>query len=155
MKPSTWLRALSVFLALFAAGHTLGTVAPRAAPAPQQAADLAAMQSVQFPIMGFIRSYWDFYYGFALIISVHLALLAVIAWQAGDASRRSAEAALPLAYALLAGCVVTFALCCRFFFAAPIVVSAAAVVCSIGSVWTLLVERGREMRRVSVAAARP
>jgi len=145
MKPSTWLRALAGCLALFAVGHTLGTAVPHAATSPRQAAVLAAMRNSQFPVMGFTRSYWDFYYGFALIISVHLALLAVIAWQAGAVSRRNAEAALPLAYTLLVGSFVTLVICYRFFFSAPIAMSAAAVVCSVGSVWALRVERGRKM----------
>jgi hypothetical protein len=57
-------------------------------------------------------------------------VFAVIAYQLNVMSRRSARAALPLMVTLEIGCTVTALLSWMYFFAAPIVTSLAAVVCS-------------------------
>jgi hypothetical protein len=130
MKPWIWLRALAVLLALFAVGHTLGTAAPTVTRGPQEAAVFSAMQGFRFPVMGFQRTYWDFHRGFALIITVQLLVMAVIAWQLGTISKQSRRLARPMAITLLVGCLGLLALSWLFFFAAPIATSALCVVCS-------------------------
>jgi hypothetical protein len=91
---------------------------------------LDAMRRTRFPIMGFERSYWDFYRGFGFFVSLEFLLFAVIAYQLSVMSRRSARAALPLMVTLEIGCTVTGLLSWIYFFAAPMVTSLAAVVCS-------------------------
>ena len=130
MKSWMWLRGLAVLLALFAAGHTLGTAAPHVTRGSQEAAVFTAMQSFRFPIMGFDRSYWDFYRGLALTITVLMFALMVMAWQIGTIARRVGRAALPLAITLQLACVGMLVVGWFFFFGAPIVFSAAAVVLS-------------------------
>jgi hypothetical protein len=122
MSRAGW-RTLAVILALFAVGHTLGTAAPHVTRGAAEAGVFRAMQGFRFPIMGFERSYWEFYRGFALTISVQLALMAVIAWQVGSLSRRNPRQALPLGVALLLGCVGIAVISWFFFFGGPIVFS--------------------------------
>ena len=129
MKASMWLRALAVVMLLFAAGHTLGTASPKVTRGPLEAALFAAMQGYRFPVMGFERSHWDFYRGFAQTISVWMVVVAVIAWQVARVGRRHAGEALPLAVTLLVGCVGQLLLATRFFFALPMVFAAATVGC--------------------------
>ena len=52
------------------------------------------MQAFRFPVMGFDRSHWDFYRGFALTDSVLMAVMAVIAWQLAAVARRSPRACI-------------------------------------------------------------
>ena len=128
-KPSIWFRALAVILAFFTLGHTLGT-RHAITTAPGEAAVITGMQGYRVPVMGFLRSYWDFYRGFSVTISVLLAALAVIAWQTAALSRRSPREAIPFAYTLLialfANAIVSFS----YFFTAPMVTSTLAVVCA-------------------------
>jgi hypothetical protein len=138
MKPWIWLRALAVLLAIFAAGHTVGTAAPKVTRGPQEAAVFAALQGFRFRVMGFDRTYWEFYRGFALIISVQLLLMMVISWQLSTIGRRSPRLALPMAITLQLGCVGLTILSWRFFFGAPIVISAMTVVCSTLAVASLI-----------------
>src|SRR5678816_2906646 len=79
MTRAGW-RTLAVILALFAAGHTLGTTAPHVTHGAAEASVVRAMQDFRFPIMGFERSYWEFYIGFALTIGVQLALMAAVSY---------------------------------------------------------------------------
>lgn len=128
MKAWIWLRGLAGILVFFTVSHTIGFMAPpHGGP---QAAVFDAMTRVHFPVMGFDRSYGDFYRGFGLFVSVEFLLLAVMAMQASRVGRRDPRQALPMVYTLEAGCVATAVLSCVYFFAAPIVVSFVAVVCS-------------------------
>ena len=137
MKPRTWLRGLAGILALFALGHTLGTAVPKVTRGPSEAALFRAMQSFRFPVMGFERTYWDFFRGSVLIISVLLALMAVIAWQLSTVSEHDPRRALPIAVTLQLGCMGLLVLSWFFFFGGPIILSLVATVCATGAVVTL------------------
>src|SRR6266849_5031336 len=128
MKAWIWLRGLAVVFAVFTIGHTIGILTPPSRG--PQAAVFETMRSVRFPVMGFDRSYWEFYEGFGLFVTVEFALLGVIAFQLSGISRRDPRQALPMAITLQIGCVASAVLSWLFFFAAPIVVSLMAVACS-------------------------
>lgn len=130
MKARTWLRGLAGVLALFALGHTLGTAVPKVTRGPSEAAVFRTMQSFRFPVMGFERTYWDFYRGFALIISVLLVLMAMIAWQLSTVSEHDPRRALPMAVTLQLGCAGLLVLSRLFFFGGPIIMSLAATLCA-------------------------
>lgn len=143
MRSPTWTRALAGVLALFALGHTLGTAVPKVTRGAAEAATFAAMQRFRFPVMGYERTYWDFYRGFALTISVLLAAMAVVAWQLATIAERDPRRALPMAVTLAVACAAQLAISRAFFFGAPIVMSLAAVV--IATVVVVLL--ARESRR--------
>jgi len=85
--------------------------------------------------MGFSRTYWDFYVGFGLFVSVFLLLAVVLAWQLGRLPRES--------LALMRGTAWTFALCFvaitvlswKYFFMISIVFSIAITVCLVAAAW--------------------
>ncbi len=129
-RSSTWLRALAIVLGLFALGHTLGTASPKVTRGMRESIVFSAMQGFRFPVMGFERSHWDFYRGFAITASVTMAVMAVVAWQLSSLARRYPREALPMAITLLVGCVGLLVLCWAFFFAVPVVFSAVAVGCA-------------------------
>jgi hypothetical protein len=138
MKSWIWLRTLSIILFLFAAGHTLGTAAPRVTRGAREAAVFDAMQGFRFPVMGFDRSYWDFYRGFALTISVLQLALALFAWQIAGVGKQSARLAWPMTITLWFACAGLFVLSCLFFFGGPIVFAAVAVALStVGAALTI------------------
>jgi hypothetical protein len=143
-RSSTWLRALAVVLGLFALGHTLGADFPKVRRGPSEAVVFDAMQSFRFPVMGFERSYWDFYRGFALTISVTMVVMAAVSWQLAGIAQRSPREALPMAVTLLVGCVGLLVVSWMFFFAPPVVFSAVAVACASMAVVRLRGEGRRE-----------
>jgi|ERR1051325_2122695 len=129
MKPSIWFRALAVVFAFFTLGHTVGT-RHAITTAPQEAAVIAAMQGYRVPVMGYERSYWEFYRGFSVSITILLATLMVIAWQLATLSRRDPRAALPLAVTLLIACLGQAIISFLYFFTAPIITSVLSVICA-------------------------
>ncbi len=78
MKVSLLYRIASVLLVLFAVGHTLGF--PETPPEWGVGAIVNSMQTVHFDAQGFDRTYYDFYVGFGLFVSVFLLFAAVLAW---------------------------------------------------------------------------
>jgi len=131
MKAPMFYKIAAVLLVLFDAGHTSGF--PWSDPA--WGVDLGSMRSTHFYIMGFSRTYWDFYLGFGLFVSVFLLLAVVLAWQLGGLP--------PESLALMRGTAWTFALCFaaisvlawKYFFILPIVFSIAVTLCLTAAAW--------------------
>ena len=80
MKPSILLRVASIITLLYFAGHTAGMPWTPAA-GPGELPVIEAMKTHRFGTEGFARTYWDFYFGFGLIISAFLLVQAVVLWQ--------------------------------------------------------------------------
>src|ERR1700740_1922009 len=81
VKARILYRISSVLLLLFAAGHTLGFRKTD----PKWGVDslIGLMRAVRFDAQGVSPTYWDFYVGFGLFVSVFLVFAAVLAWQLG------------------------------------------------------------------------
>jgi hypothetical protein len=101
-------------------GHTSGY--PWSDPA--WGVDLHAMQSTHFNVLGFSRTYWNFYVGFGLSISVFLLLPAITAWQLGNASPHDPQRRITAWVLALSFAAITL-LDCKFFFIIPLAMSAA------------------------------
>ena len=151
MKPWLWFRGLAVVFALFTLGHTVGTL-QRLTSTAQENDVVAAMQGSRFPVMGSLRSYWDFYRGFSITISVDLAILAIIAWQVAAISRRSPRDAVPLAATLVVACAANAIIAWQYFFAGPIVTSFVATACAV--VALALLRRDAQVPAGSFASTR-
>jgi hypothetical protein len=127
MKPVVFLRTASVLTLLQAVLHTIGGVF--GTPPPGAQAAVSAMKTVQFPVAGLTRSYWDFYIGFGLAISVMLAVEGIVFWQLGSLCRKDAWRMRPILAAFLVGYLALAADATRFFFPPPIVGDALIALC--------------------------
>jgi hypothetical protein len=126
-------RISSVLLVLFALGHTIGF--RHVDPTWNADGVVNGMRSVSFDVQGFHRSYWDFFSGFGLFVSVFLVFAAVLAWQFGSMSLERL-AAIPIERWSFAICFVFIAvLSWRYFFLAPDVLSTLAALCLVGAAW--------------------
>ena len=85
MKASLLYRIASVLLILFALGHTLGF--QRVDPRWGVDSIIAASRSTHFDVQGLNRTYWDFYTGFGLFVTV----LLIFPRSAVVATRRPAQ----------------------------------------------------------------
>jgi hypothetical protein len=129
-------RIASVLIVLLDLGHTSGYPWSD----PKWGVDLHAMQSTHFNVLGSTRTYWDFYTGFGLSISVFLLLPAIIAWQLANASPSDPHRRITAWVLALSFAAITL-LDCRFFFLIPIAMSAAITLCLITA--TLLAPSAR------------
>src|SRR5260370_39301125 len=81
MSPAFLYRMASILLVLLATGHTLGF--RRVDARWGLDATIGALKATQFQMQGFTRSYWGFYTGSGLVITVLLLFVAILAWQLG------------------------------------------------------------------------
>ena len=128
MKSSTFLRIASIITLLYFAGHTSG------APwTPDEGAGavpvLEAMKSHSFEVVGSTRTYWDFYFGFGLIISLYLLMQSVVLWQLGSLAKTDAFRVRPIVASFFLAFIVNTVLAWRYFFVIPLVMSVAISVC--------------------------
>src|SRR5580692_2043803 len=131
MKASLFYRIAAVFILLFDAGHTSGFPWSD----PKWAVDLSSMRSTHFDILGFSRTYWDFYVGFGLFVTVFLLLAAMLAWQLGGLPANTRARMRGTAWTLALCFAAVTVLSWRYFFIVPIVSSMVITVCLIVAAW--------------------
>lgn len=120
MKPVIYLRIASVLTLIHAVLHTIGGVFGQPARGVQ-AATVLVMKTNQFPLMGFTRSFWDFYIGMGLAVSIFLTVEALVFWQLAALAKTKARELRPILTTFAAGYLVFAVDSYRFFFLGPVV----------------------------------
>ena len=128
MRSTTFLRIAAIITLLYFAGHTSGIpwtpdTGPDAVPV------IEGMKNHSFDVIGSMRTYWDFYLGFGIAISLFLLLLAVVLWQLGSLAKTEALRVRPIVASFFLAFVVNTVVAWKYFFAIPMVMSAAISVC--------------------------
>ena len=94
MKTHHLLRAASIVMFLFFAGHTAGGMQSWS-PAGDTPV-LQMMRSVRYNAGGVVRTYFDFYAGFGWTLSIFLLLQAVLLWQLASIAKSEPRRTRPL-----------------------------------------------------------
>lgn len=128
MNTSLLLRIASIIALLFAVGHSMG--APWT-PANESAAAsvVQAMKSVSFDALGSNRTYWEFYFGFGVSISIYLFVQAAILWFLATIAKTQPSAVRPIVVVLLLAYCANVYITWRYFFVVPLVLSIVMVAC--------------------------
>jgi hypothetical protein len=117
-----FLRVASVLTVLHCVGHTIGGVfGVDAPPGTKEGAVVDAMKSNQFEVMGAIRSFWDFFIGYGLTISVSSLIQAVVLWQLAGLAKTEPRRIRPIIAAFLFANLGFAVLAWRYFFMPPLV----------------------------------
>jgi hypothetical protein len=133
VKARILYRISSVLLLLFAVGHTIGF--RQSDPTWGVDTLLGSMRSDRFDVQGFSRTYWDFFVGFGLFVSVFLVFAAVLAWQLGGLAPETLPLLRGPAWALVICLAAITILSWRYFFIAPIVFSTLITLCLTAAAW--------------------
>lgn len=141
MKAVIWLRVAAGLALLHDVMHTIGGVFGSAAPGAQQAA-VTAMKLNRFVAMGVSRTYWDYFFGYGLFVTVYFAVQMVVLWQLGTIVKTHAALARPVIAALCLSNVATAVIAGKYFFAGPMVMELVMAGC-LGVAWVLA---GRQER---------
>ena len=126
-------RIAAVLILLFDLGHTVGYPWSD----PTWGVDLSAIQSNHFNVLGFSRTYWNFYVGFGLFISVFLLLAAMLAWQLSSLQAETLRLLRSTAWALTVCFAAVTVLSWMYFFTIPIAFSSVITVCLFVGAWRL------------------
>ena len=133
MKVSFLYRTASVLLLLWAAGHTIGF--RQIDPAWHVDSLVDSMKSVHFDANGSIRTYWDFFVGFGLFVSVLLLFAAIVAWQLGSLPTETLARMRAVAWGFVICVGIVTWLSWRYFFVIPVVFSVAILLCLAAAAW--------------------
>jgi hypothetical protein len=124
-------RIAAVLILLFDLGHSAGYPWSD----PEWGVDTTAMRASHFQVLGFSRTYWDFYVGFGLFVSVFFLLAAMLAWQLGDLPTQGVPLMRATAWALSLCFLAVTVLSWMYFFTIPIVFAALITVCLVTATW--------------------
>jgi hypothetical protein len=122
MKANIFLRVAAVVTLLQCAGHILGrpwTMTHNV----RSAAVVDAMKAYRFNVMGFERSYFDFYSGFGLVLGVYLLAQAAVLWNLAALAGSGVARIRPIIEILCVANLAVTVLEWRFLFTAPLIMS--------------------------------
>ena len=128
MKPVMYLRIASLLTLLHAVLHTIGGVFGKPDPGPQQIA-VAAMKANQFPLMGATRSYWSFYMGMGLAVTIFLTIVAIVLWQLSSLAKTDACRLRPIFMSFLLAFLLLAVNSSVYFFPAPAIIELLIAIC--------------------------
>jgi hypothetical protein len=128
MKTTLFLRIASVLTFIHAALHTIGGVFGKTAPGEQQAV-VDTMKAHEFLVMGAMRSFWDFYFGMGLAVSVSLTMESIVLWQLGSLAKRDASRLRPVIATFMVGYLGISVVSYRYFFAGPVITEILIAIC--------------------------
>ena len=81
MKPTLLLRIASVLSLLHCVLHTIGGVFGSPKHGAEEVAVIETMKTHHFAVMGSMRSYWDFLFGYGLFATIALLVEAILFWR--------------------------------------------------------------------------
>ena len=126
--PPKWLyRLAAILLVLFTLGHTTGF--RQVDPGWGIDAMVAQMKGLSFDVLGARRTYWDFFVGFGLFVSVLQLFAAVVAWQLAGLDPPALKRLLLIRWGFALAFAVVAGLSWLYFFPVPLGFSLAITLC--------------------------
>jgi len=129
LKAVLLLRIASVLSLVHCALHTVGGVFGRPRHGAEEIAVIETMKSHRFDVMGSLRSYWDFFFGYGLVVTISLLVQSILLWQVSALVRKDAPSMKPVIALLFFSWVATAIVSGRYFFAAPAVTELLIAAC--------------------------
>src|SRR5215471_4548419 len=133
MKASILYRIASVLLILFAIGHTMGF--RRVDPRWGVDSLINQLRSTHFNVQGFNRTYWDFFTGFGLFVTILLLFAAIVSWQMGGLPRETLSSMSLITWGLAICFVIVTFLSYQYFFIVPVIFSGLVTICLLLAAW--------------------
>jgi len=119
-KPVVFLRIAAVLTLIHAILHTVGGVF---GPVDPGAATIAvqAMKANQFLLLGHVRSFWDFYRGFGLGLTILLTSESIVFWQLASLAKAEAGRVRPILITFAVAYSVFAVNSNTYFFVGPVI----------------------------------
>ena len=135
MKPVVFLRIASVLTLIHAVLHTIGGVYSSPDPGPQTVA-VTAMKANEFLLMGNVRTYFQFYRGMGLSVTILLVVEGIVFWLLGSVVKTDRTRLRPVLGMFLVGYLAMSVNSYLHFFWAPVVVEFLIALCVVGAMVT-------------------
>ena len=121
MTTTLYLRIASVLAIIHAILHTIGGVISKPNNGAPEIAIIEAMKSRAFNVMGSMRTYWDFFYGYGLIVAITLLVQGILFWQLATIAKNNAAPIRPIILLFCFNFLATTVVAWKYFFIAPAV----------------------------------
>ena len=148
MKPANLLRIASVLTFIHAILHTVGGVFGPIQPGPASIA-AAAMKANAFPAFGHVRTFWEFYRGMGLAVSIFLTAEAFVFWQLAALATTRAKDLRPVLATFTVAYVAMAVNSYSYFFTVPVIVELIIAACLVAAIVTA----GRSVQEPLAASA--
>jgi hypothetical protein len=102
--------------------HTVGGVFGSPKHGAEEIAVIETMKSHHFEIAGSMRSYWDFFFGYGLLVTIVLFFLSVFFWQLASLARTNPAWMRPILIVFCLNFLAMSLVAWKYFFIAPAVV---------------------------------
>ncbi|MGO9438309.1 MAG: LIC_13387 family protein [Terracidiphilus sp.] len=135
MKPVIFLRVASILTLIHAVLHTIGGVFGDIGPGAASIA-VAAMKANTFPLMGHTRSFWDFYRGMGIGVSISLTMEGTALWLLGSVATRDATRLRPTLATFAVGYLALSVNSYTNFFLGPVIAEILIAACLIFAIFT-------------------
>ena len=129
MKPPLFLRIASVLTFIHCVLHTIGGVFSPPSHGAEEIAVIDAMKSHRFDVLGSMRSYWDFFFGYGLFVALGLLIAAILFWQLSGFARNNAAFVRPIVALFFCNYVIMAIVSWRYFFIAPAITELLIAAC--------------------------
>lgn len=136
MKPTIFLRVAAVLTLLHAILHTIGGVFGDIGPGAASVA-VAAMKVNTFPLMGHTRSFWDFYRGMGIGVSISLTVDGIAFWLLGSLAKRDGARLRPVLAAFAVEYLALSVNSQTCFFLGPVITEILIAACLLGAIFTV------------------
>ena len=120
MKPVVFLRIASVLTLIHSVLHTVGGVFGKPEPGIAAATE-AAMRANQFIAFGLNRTYFQFYRGMGLGVTIFLTAEAIVFWQLGTLAKTDAARLRPIMATFMVAYLVFAVNSYVYFFSGPVI----------------------------------
>jgi hypothetical protein len=121
MRTTLYLRIASILAIIHAILHTIGGVLSKPNNGAPEIAVIEAMKSRSFNVMGSMRTYWDFFYGYGWLLGLALLVEGILFWQLATIAKTNAAPIRPIILLFCINFVVTTVIAWKYFFIAPAV----------------------------------
>jgi hypothetical protein len=121
MRTTLYLRIASVLAIIHAILHTIGGVLSKPNNGAPEIAIIEAMKSRSFNVMGSMRTYWDFFYGYGWLVGLALLVEGILFWQLATIAKTNAAPIRQIIMLFCLNFIVTTVIAWKYFFIAPAV----------------------------------
>jgi hypothetical protein len=134
MKSVLPLRIASVLTFIHAVLHTVGGVFGKIPPGPASMV-VEAMKANPFVALGATRTFWQYYHGMGLAVSIFLFIESIVFWQLGSVARTAAPQLRPIFASFLVTYLAMAVNSYLYFFMAPVIIEILIALCFL---WTIV-----------------
>jgi hypothetical protein len=124
MNSALFLRIASVLTLIHCVLHTIGGVLSKPRNGSEEMAVIDAMKAHSFNIMGSMRTYWDFFFGYGLGVTLNLLIQGILFWMLASFVKTNSAAVRPVVALFFVYFVVLSFISFKYFFIAPVITEA-------------------------------